>query len=76
MQEADHRHDGVVEKLLEASEMSHLLPQHKQTPVWGTSAGMGEGGGGGSEREREEIKEKKRNRGSTQPEIWRLEITL
>ena len=45
VQEADQRHDGVVEELVEAPDASHLPPKHKQLPVGRTATPQGGGGG-------------------------------
>lgn len=43
VQEADHRHDRVIEELVKSSDTSHLAPQLEQLPVWWTSRMMEEG---------------------------------
>lgn len=40
VQETDHRHDGVIEELVKASDTSHLAPQLEHLPVWWTSRMM------------------------------------
>lgn len=51
VQEADHWHYGVIEKLMEASNASHFSPQHEQLPVWRTAR----------EKEKKKEKEKEKN---------------